>query len=267
MKVVLVTGVSSGIGKATAARLSEIGFRTFGTVRTPIAQVGNVEIVPLDVRDSASAEECVATVFERAGRIDVLVNNAGTALLGAAEEMTAEEARDLFETNLFGLMRMTQAVLPAMRRQRSGRIVNISSVLGFLPAPFMSAYAATKHAVEGYSESLDHEVRGFGVRVSVVEPGFTRTGLGHNIRTAQRLLPEYSDVRRRVLERLTDNIDHGTDPADVARAVARAVTDRAPRLRYQAGSEARLLRILRSIAPTAILDQGIRKTFGLGGAS
>src|SRR5216684_2851186 len=170
MKVVLVTGVSSGIGKATAARLSEIGFRTFGTVRTPIAQVGNVEIVPLDVRDSASAEECVATVFERAGRI-----------------------------------------------------VNISSVLGFLPAPFMSAYAATKHAVEGYSESLDHEVRGFGVRVSVVEPGFTRTGLGHNTRTAQRLFSEYGHDRERVVARLMDNIDHGADPALVADVVARAV--------------------------------------------
>jgi len=267
MKVALVTGVSSGIGKATAARLSETGYRTFGTVRTPIGAEGNVEIVSLDVRDPASVEEGVATVFESAGRIDVLVNNAGASLLGAAEEMTVEEARDLFETNLFGLMRMTQAVLPAMRRQRFGRIVNISSVLGFLPAPFMSAYAATKHAVEGYSESLDHEVRGFGVRVSVIEPGFTKTGLGHNTQTAQRLLPEYGDVRERVLERLTDNIERGADPADVARIVACAVTARAPRLRYQVGREARLLRLLRWIAPAAILDQGIRKTFGLGVAS
>src|SRR2546428_1429613 len=181
MKVALVPGVSSGIGRATAARLAEIGFRTFGTDRADSAPQANVEFVDLDVRDANSAEECVATVFERAGRIDVLVNSAGAALTGAAEETSIEEARDLFDTNFFGLMRMTQAVLPAMRAQRAGRIINISSVLGFLPAPFMSVYAATKHAVEGYSESLDHEVRGFGVRVIVVEPGFTRTNLSrHN---------------------------------------------------------------------------------------
>jgi short-subunit dehydrogenase len=264
MKVALVTGVSSGIGKATAARLAEIGFRTFGTVRADAAPQANVELLRLDVRDASSAEECVATVFERAGRIDVLVNSAGAALISAAEETTIEEARDLFETNFFGLMRMTQAVLPAMRAQRAGRIVNISSVLGFLPAPFMSIYAASKHAVEGYSESLDHEVRGFGVRVSVVEPGFTRTGLGHNTRAAQRLFSEYGHDRERVVARLMDNIDHGADPALVADVVARAVTSPAPRLHYQAGREARLLRILRSIAPAALLDKGIRKEFGLG---
>src|SRR5260370_25597228 len=212
MQVALVTGVSSGIGQATATRLAQNGFRTFGTVRGEIDSHPDIELVRLDVRDRNSVDEGVASVFERAGRIDVLVNSAGAALISAAEETSADEARDLFETNVFGLMRVTQAVLPAMRAQRSGRIINISSVLGFLPAPFMSAYAATKHAVEGYSESLDHEVRGFGVRISIVEPGFTRTGLGHNTRTAQRLLPEYDDVRPRVLDRVTDNRDIGADP-------------------------------------------------------
>jgi len=267
MKVALVTGVSSGIGKATAARLAEIGFRTFGTVRADSAPQANVELVDLDVRDANSAEECVATVFERAGRIDVLVNSAGSALTGAAEETSLGEARDLFDTNFFGLMRMTQAVLPAMRAQRAGRIINISSVLGFLPAPFMSVYAATKHAVEGYSESLDHEVRGFGVRVIVVEPGFTRTSLGHHSRAAQQPLSDYGPERKRVVARLNDNIAHGVDPAVVARIVAEAATVSSPRLRYQAGREARLLRILRSIAPSSALDKGIRKEFGLGAAS
>src|SRR5712691_4854900 len=216
MKVALVTGVSSGIGKATAVRLAAMGFRTFGTVRTDIAVDANVERIRLDVRDDRSVEDGVAKVLELAGRIDVLVNNAGLALIGPAEETSIDEARGLFETNFFGLLRMTQAVLPAMRSQRSGRIVNISSVVGFLPAPYMSIYAASKHAVEGYSESLDHEVRGFGVRVSVVEPGFTRTGLGHNTRAAQRLFSEYGDDRQRVAARLMDNIDHGADPAVVA---------------------------------------------------
>jgi NAD(P)-dependent dehydrogenase (short-subunit alcohol dehydrogenase family) len=264
MKVALVTGISSGIGKATAARLAEIGFRTFGTVRNDTVPDANVEQIRLDVQDGRSVGAAVAEVLEHAGRIDVLVNSAGAALISAAEETTVEEARDLFETNFFGVMRMTQAVLPAMRSQHAGRIINISSVLGFLPAPFMSIYAATKHAVEGYSESLDHEVRGFGVRVIVVEPSFTRTGLGHNTREVQRELAAYREDRERVTARLNNNIDHGADPAVVARVVAEAATAASPRLRYQAGREARLLRILRSIAPSSAVDKGIRKEFGLG---
>ena len=264
MRVALVTGVSSGIGRATALRLAQSGYRTFGTVRSDVGPIPNVELVHLDVRDRDSVEEGVASVFERAGRIDVLVNSAGSALIRAAEETSTDEARDLFETNVFGVMRMTQAVLPAMRGQRSGRIINISSVLGFLPAPFMSTYAATKHAVEGYSESLDHEVRNFGVRVIVVEPAFTRTSLGRHNGGPARSLPEYEDMRQRVVARVNDNIERGADPAIVAEVVLRAATDATPRLRYQVGREAKFLRLLRSIAPVFLLDRGIRKQFGLG---
>ncbi|HEY3057158.1 MAG TPA: oxidoreductase [Thermoanaerobaculia bacterium] len=267
MKVALVTGVSSGIGRATAGELTDLGFKTFGTVRSEIAPQRNVEHVRLDVRDDDSAKAAVAEVLDRAGRIDVLINSAGSSLLGALEETSIEEAHDLFETNFFGVFRMTQAVLPAMRAQGAGRIVNISSVLGFLPAPFLSVYAATKHAVEGYSETLDHEVRSFGIRVVVVEPGFTRTQLGHNSASLKHPLPIYDEERSKVHARLTENIDRGADPAVVARVVARAVTARSPRLRYQAGGEARSLRILRSIAPTFLLDRGIRKEFGLGAPS
>jgi NAD(P)-dependent dehydrogenase (short-subunit alcohol dehydrogenase family) len=263
MKVALVTGVSSGIGQATALRLAQSGYRTFGTVRSDAAPIPNVEFVHLDVRDRDSVEEGIASVFERAGHLDVLVNSAGSALIRAAEETSIEEARELFETNFFGVMRMTQAVLPAMRTHRSGRIINISSVLGFLPAPFMSIYAATKHAVEGYSESLDHEVRNFGVRVMVVEPGFTRTNLGRHNGGAARSLPEYDDVRLRVIARVSDNIEHGVDPAIVAEVVLRAATAASPRLHYPVGREAKFLRLLRSIAPAALVDLGVRKSFGV----
>jgi len=263
MKVALVTGVSSGIGKATAAALAQNGFRTFGTVRGAVASDSNVELIRLDVRDRDSVEEGVASVFERAGRIDVLVNSAGAAFISAAEETTVDEARDLFETNVFGLMRVTQAVLPAMRKQHSGRIINISSVLGFLPAPFMSTYAATKHAVEGYSESLDHEVRGFGVRVIVVEPAVTRTNLGRHNGNAHDRLAAYDIERERVIARIGDNIERGVDPAIVAKVVLRAATDVTPRLHYPVGREAKFLRLLRSIAPAALVDQGVRKSFGV----
>jgi len=264
MKVALVTGVSSGIGQATAEKLAQTGYRTFGTARGDLSPQPGVEVVRIDVRDRDSVEEGVAHVFERAGRIDVLVNSAGTAMISAAEETSADEARDLFETNFFGVMRMTQAVLPAMRAQRSGRIINISSVLGFLPAPFMSTYAATKHAVEGYSESLDHEVRNFGIRVIVVEPGFTRTNLGRNNGHPERHLAEYDEVRRRVSDRIRESIERGDDPAIVAKVVLRAATEPAPRLHYTAGREAKLLRFLRTVAPAALLDRGVRKSFGVG---
>ncbi len=266
-KVALITGVSSGIGRVAAARLAAGGFRTFGTVRADSPPQPNVELVRLDVRDPRSVEECVATVVERAGRIDVLVNNAGGALTGAAEETTIDEARALFETNFFGILRMTAAVLPVMRAQGGGRIINVSSVLGFLPAPFMSIYAATKHALEGYSESLDHEVRGFGVHVALVEPAFTKTGLGHNGNLVQHTLPQYDDARRRVAERVAASIERGADPSVVANVILRAATDARPRLRYQAGRDARLLRILRSLAPSSAIDSGTRKQFGLGAAS
>lgn len=256
-RVAVVTGASSGIGRATAALLAANGFRTFGTVRGAAAPQSNVEHIHLDVRDQDSVESAVRSI----GPIDVLVNSAGTSLIGALEETSIDEARDLFETNFFGVVRMTQAVLPAMRAQGWGRIVTISSVLGFLPAPFMSMYAATKHAIEGWSESLDHEVRGFGIRAIAVEPGFTRTGLAHKWQAAQTRLAEYEEERSRVAARVAQSIEHGDEPDVVARVVLRAIEH--PKLRYQAGSKAKSLRVLRSIAPAGIVDQGIRKAFAL----
>jgi NAD(P)-dependent dehydrogenase (short-subunit alcohol dehydrogenase family) len=171
-KVVLITGASSGIGRATAELLTSRGYRVFGTARNPdtVVPLQGVELLPLDVRDDGSVQAGVETALSRGGRIDVLVNNAGYAVVGAIEETSPSEAQALFDTNVFGVLRMVRAVLPAMRRQGSGTIVNTSSVLGFLPGPFMGLYASSKHALEGLSESLDHEVRGFGIRVVLVEP-------------------------------------------------------------------------------------------------
>ncbi len=165
--VVLITGTSSGIGRAIASAFAAKGYEVFGTSRNPQSNepIAGVELLPLDVTDQASVTSAVSTVIQRAGRIDVLVNNAGVGVFGAAEESSIAQAQELFDTNFFGLIRVTNEVLPHLRAQRSGRIINISSVLGFLPAPYGALYAASKHAVEGYSESLDHETREFGVRV------------------------------------------------------------------------------------------------------
>jgi short-subunit dehydrogenase len=222
-----------------------------------------MEVIQLDVRDEESVLLCLRTIMERAGRIDALVNNAGYALLGAVEETSIEEAKALFETNFFGVLRMSQAALPIMRKQRSGRIVNISSVVGFLPAPYMGIYAASKHALEGYSESLDHEVRQFGIRVSVIEPGFTRTNLEQHGQLASQSLSVYAPDRSSSLAAIKESIVKGEDPARVASVVVKVITGRSPRLRYQAGHEAKFLSRLRNWAPGQFLDRGLRKQFGL----
>jgi NAD(P)-dependent dehydrogenase (short-subunit alcohol dehydrogenase family) len=159
-KTTLVTGVSSGIGREIAQLLTERGARVFGTARDPKSAqpIPGVEIVRMDVTDDASVSEAVQGIVRKAGPAQILVNNAGYALTGALEETSLEEARQQFETNFFGVLRVTNAVLPEMRQAGHGRIVNISSVVGFIPAPFMGMYAASKHAIEGYTETLDHEV-------------------------------------------------------------------------------------------------------------
>ena len=259
--VVLVTGVSSGIGLAVASALAAKGFEVFGTSRNPqrTQPIPGVELVQLDVTDAASATGAVSSVIQRAGRIDILVNNAGIGVIGAAEESSITQAQQIFDTNFFGLVRLTRAVLPHLRAQGSGRILNISSVLGFLPAPYAALYAATKHAVEGYSESLDHETREFGVRVSVVEPGYTNTSFDTNAIDADSPIDSYATTREHVQQALTEAVHAGDDPAVVAQVVLKAATSRKPKLRYPAGPLARRLSLLRKFAPAALVDKGIRK--------
>lgn len=259
--VVLVSGVSSGIGQAVASALAAKGFEVFGTSRNPqrTAPISGVELMQLDVTSDASVTRAVSTVIQRAGRIDVLVNNAGIGVIGAAEESSITQAQQIFDTNFFGLVRLTREVLPHLRAQSGGRIINISSVLGFLPAPYAALYAATKHAVEGYSESLDHETREFGVRVSVVEPAYTNTSFGTNAIDADSPIDSYAVTREHVQQALTEAVHAGDDPAVVAQVVLKAATSRTPKLRYPAGPMARRLSLLKRFAPVALLDKGIRK--------
>ncbi len=259
--VVLVTGVSSGIGLAIASALAAKGFEVFGTSRNPqrTEPIPGVELVQLDVTSDVSVSRAVATVIQRAGRIDILVNNAGVGVIGAAEESSITQAQQLFDTNFFGLVRLTREVLPYLRAQGSGRIINIGSVLGFLPAPYGALYAASKHAVEGYSESLDHETREFGVRVSVVEPGYTNTSFDTNAVDADSPIDSYATTREHVRQVLTDAVHVGDDPAVVAQVVLKAATSGKPKLRYPAGPVALRLSLLKRFAPAALLDKGIRK--------
>jgi short-subunit dehydrogenase len=195
-KVAIVTGASMGIGQASAKALHQTGFRVFGTSRRSVANVGEgIAMITCDVTDDPSVKNAVEKVLDTTGRIDILVNNAGIGLLGGAEESSIEQAQALFDVNLFGVMRATNGVLPTMRNQKAGRIINISSVLGLIPAPFSALYSATKHSIEGYSESLDHEVRSFGIRVCLLEPAYTRTSFEQNMALPDRTLDAYATAR------------------------------------------------------------------------
>jgi NAD(P)-dependent dehydrogenase (short-subunit alcohol dehydrogenase family) len=263
-KVALVTGVSSGIGRETALLLVESGFQVFGSTRRDDSglDLPGVRRITLDVTEDASVARAVGAILSETGRIDALINNAGYALIGSIEESSLAEAKAQFETNFFGVMRLVGAVLPQMRRRGAGRIVNISSVLGFLPAPYLGIYGATKHAIEGYTETLDHEIRRFGIRALLVEPTFTKTNFGTHGMTVRNSLDAYSDEKKTVTAIIQRNIENGTDPRAVAKTVLRALTDRSPRLRYPV-AEGRQLALLRRLIPPAFFDGTFRKQFGL----
>jgi NAD(P)-dependent dehydrogenase (short-subunit alcohol dehydrogenase family) len=263
--IALVTGASSGIGEATAHRLAAAGFMVYGTSRRGArSNTRAFEMLPLDVTSDESVAAAVGELIRLEGRIDLLVNNAGFGVApGGAEESSIEQAKAIFETNFFGLIRMTRAVVPHMRRQGSGRILNIGSVLGFLPMPYGALYAATKHAVEGYSESLDHELRTRGIRVSVIEPAYTRTQFDANFQAPDATLDEYSEVRALVGKVLTKVMANADEPSVVAEVVLQAATASQPKLRYTAGRLANRLRLLRKFAPARLLDAGIRKDLHL----
>lgn len=260
-QVALVTGATSGIGQATAMALTAKGFDVVGTGRDG-SQTGDhqgVTMLDLDVRSDASVAAAADYIIKRFGRLDVLVNNAGVGLSGAAEDSSIEQAQQLFDINVFGVMRVTKAVLPRMRQQGSGRIINVSSVLGFLPAPYSAVYAATKHAIEGYTESLDYEVRSHGVRAILVEPAYTKTGFESNLLRPDTPASAYSEPRHVAGEVAAAANQSGDDPAIVAQVIVSAASDRRPKLRYTAGPLASRARVLRRLAPAPIFDAQIRR--------
>jgi len=264
-KVILVTGASSGNGQATARLLSQHRHRVFGTSRDPATAepIADVRMLALDVCSDDSVAMCVKTVLGEAGRLDVVVNNAGYELGGALEEASLDEARAQFETNFFGAVRVVKAVLPTMRQQRSGQIVNISSLAGLTPAPFLGMYSASKFALEGYSEALRHEVKPFGVHVSAVEAGFLKTPLANKRALAAGRIDEYAPWRQRALDAIREYEETGPGPDLVANTVLKIIRSRTPRLRYVIGSQARRTSILRRILPASAFEQGTRSFFRL----
>lgn len=262
-KTAIVTGASSGIGLETAKALRAAGYRVYGTSRKPAAVGGDVPLLACDVTDDASVAAMVETVFGETGRIDLLVNNAGFGISGAAEESSVGQAQAMFDVNLFGLIRTTRAVLPIMRSQKAGRIVNISSILGLVPAPYMALYGASKHAVEGYSESLDHEVRDQGIRIVLVEPAYTRTRFDQNLVRPDAPLDLYAAERTKRDHFMDEVMKTGDAPEVVAKVVVAAATASVPKRRYTAGSKARQVSLLRRFVPGGAFDRSFRKEMHL----
>lgn len=261
-RVALITGASSGIGRATAEALVKAGYRVYGASRSP-KSVPGVENQVLDVTNEDSVIACVDAVLRKAGAIDVLVNNAGVAMIGAIEDSTVEQAKAMFEVNLFGAMRMARAVLPVMRQRRSGRIINMGSVGGFLPAPFSGLYASSKFALEGFSESLDHEVRRMGIRVSVMEPAFTASDIADNSWSCDSPSPAYASARQIFMTRFKEEIQGAPGAETVADAVLDILRAKNPPVRNPVGSDAKLLSRLRRFLPATTFEGMYRKRFQL----
>jgi len=218
----------------------------------------------LDVRSDASVAECVSAVVRRAGGIDVLVNNAGVEYLGIAEETPLGDAQAVFDTNVFGVVRMIDAVLPHLREQRHGRIVNVGSAAAWVGEPGESFYAASKRALAGYTEALRHEVWPLGIHVSLVEPGAFKTNiLAAQPATPGKTIADYDTVRRAVIHTLQQSLQRGGDPLMVARVILRVAQTPAPRRRYAVGAEARWLPFASVLLPQRWFDLLVRRGFGL----
>ncbi|WP_421560345.1 oxidoreductase [Pseudomonas sivasensis] len=262
-RTAIVTGASSGIGQATAEALVRAGYRVFGTSRKAGASPTQVSMLICDVTDDESVSALISTVLAQTGRIDLLVNNAGIGLLGGAEEFSIPQVQALFDVNLFGVIRMTNAVLPSTRQGGQGRIINIGSILGLVPAPYSAHYSAVKHALEGYSESLDHEVRAFNIRLSVIEPAFVRTVFDQNGIEPDSQIREYDQARAGLKALLGEVMPKADLPKVVAKIVVKAATDIRPQHRYTAGKTARQISLLRRFAPARFFDKALRKEFRL----
>ena len=261
-KIVLITGASSGIGLATAERLLESGFIVYGTSRdiTHAAQY-KFHLIELDVNNNESVTHAVEQVLENEGRIDVLINNAGFAIAPAgAEESSMQQAQAIFDTNFFGAVRMIRAVIPIMRQQKSGLILNISSILGLLPMPFGALYSASKHALEGYSESLDHELKTQGIRVSLIEPAYTKTSLGINLLEADAKILAYENIRKKLHQQMIKSINKSDSPDVVAQTILKVINSPQILSRYTAGKTAKRLKNLRRFAPVNLFDTLIQRS-------
>ena len=247
-KVALVTGSASGIGFETALELAREGYHTYATMRDvkkgdrilDIAKKENlkIKVIELDVNNENTIKKAVETIINEKKRIDVLVNNAGYFLVGCLEDLTITDLKEQFETNFFGVVRTIQAVLPTMRSQKSGTIVNISSVAGKIGFPVTPGYISSKFALEGLSESMRYELFPFGIRTIIIEPGVIKTNLFSTLKKVTKKESPYTDMTEKVMNGLLMMSEMGTPPQEVAKTIVKAVSSENPLPRYPVGNDA-----------------------------
>jgi short-subunit dehydrogenase len=264
-KAVLITGASSGFGSLLANVLAQKGYSVFGTSRNPstTTPLPNVTMLPLDVCDDNSVRNCARTVLEETdNKLDVLVNNAGYLLEGPLEEITLEQLKAQFETNFFGAVRMINAFLPTMRTQRSGHIINISSMAGLMPLPFKGAYSASKFALEGYSEALRQELKPIGIHVSIIEPSYYKTNMPSSKKQSSGHVTDYDPHRGRMFARVQKEWESAPGPEAVVETIANAVESRSPKLRYPVG-KFKVNYLWRRLLPESAYESGLRRYWKL----
>lgn len=260
-KIAVVTGASSGIGNAAAARLAQAGFKVYGAGDTDATKGAcPYQALPLDVTREDSVHAAIAHVIRQEGHIDLLVNNARVGVAPAgAEESSLQQAQAVFDTNFFGLLRMTRAVLPHMRSRGKGRIINIGSVVGARSIPYGALYSAARHAIDGYTASLDRELRDWGIRAIVIEPAYTGTSFDAHMLEPDAKLDAYLVARTVVTRRVRDIMTIAEGPEVVADAVLKAALAKRPRPRYAVGGVATRMRLLRAFTSEIATDSGTRK--------
>ncbi len=262
--VALITGASSGFGQLIGETLAQRGYSVYGTSRRELPNQHGVNMRVLDVTSDDSVQSCIDEILSEAGHIDLLVNNAGITVSGTAEETPLAEAEALFQTNFFGAARVTNAVLPGMRGRRAGKLIFMSSLAGLLGTPGQAYYAATKHALEGYAETLAAEIAQFDLAVSLVEPGFFQTTIHEKAATnTANLVADYNGTREALHRYFDDHVTSGDDPQKVADLVAKIAAADKPKLRYRVGRDAVWTPRLKALMPEAMFFSGMRRQFGI----
>jgi len=272
-QVVLITGASSGIGKATAQYLMRRGFKVYGTSRkapscdghthTDPKSGGFIDMITLDVTNDTSVENAIRTVLEREGRIDVLICNAGNGIAGSVEDIPMDLAREQFETNFFGTLRVVKAVLPVMRSQGGGKIVALSSIAGVISIPYQSHYSSSKFAIEGLMEALRHEVAPFNIDVCLVEPGDTKTEFTSNRRVSESAKENspYFERFKRSLARMEHDEQNGASPESVAKVIYKMIIKKKSPARTAVGFQYKCILFLKKILPFRVLEFVVGKLY------
>lgn len=264
MKTVLITGATSGIGLTIANKLHQSGVKVFGTSRSPEKYQHQVafELLVLDITSDESIQSCVATLSAKSAVLDALINNAGITINGSAEETSSALAHKQMETNFWGAVNMTKAILPLMRAQQKGHIITIGSLAGLIGTPFQPYYSASKHALEGFFKSLRLEVKPFNIQVSVIEPGFFKTNLNQSFEYAQTTIADYDKARTSAVSTFSNSIEKASSPEPVAEVALRILRTPHPRFSYRVGLDAKMLPVLQFFS-YRFFEWGAAKTFGL----